>query len=76
MGSLERTATMDKSKGHIAFIAQFEYFTGPQGDLFRAHAPTTYIGPNGYRTGARWQCPASMAESMMVTLRNVKAAAD
>ena len=59
-------------KGHVAFVAGYEYFIVSGDGLYRARADTTtYITPNGYRSGARWQCPESMIDSYMADIRLV-----
>jgi len=60
------------SKGHVETIAGFEYYIGPKGNLYRSYVPTTYIQPNGYRSGGRWECPAHMVEAHMETVRHMR----
>jgi hypothetical protein len=48
----------EKSKGHKMFLGKFEYFQGPDGDLYRAPLDN-YIGTNGYRVGGRFECKQS-----------------
>lgn len=51
----------EQSKGHVATIGQWEYFTGPDGNLYRAG--TYYpIGMDGYRQGARFECMGHMTK--------------
>ena len=47
-------ARAEKSKNHVAFIGNEEYFTGENGDLFRA--PIGNPMERGYRAGARFEC--------------------
>ena len=53
--------TTPKSTGHIAFIGEFEYFTGPDGDLYRVQVSWP-VQVDGQRWG-RWESPAWMIES-------------
>jgi hypothetical protein len=60
---LEKEIEMPISKGHICFLAGYEYYTIENGDLYRApqHYP---IMTDGKRCG-RWQSPARMVEQYM-----------
>lgn len=55
--------TTAKSLGHIGFYGEFEYFTGPDGDLYRANVSWP-VQVDGRRWG-RWEAPAWMIESTM-----------
>lgn len=46
-----------KSKGHIAFIGPFEYFTIETGDVYRAPIENP-LDIYGFRQGARFECTA------------------
>lgn len=49
---------MDKSRGHVMFLNNYEYFKAPDGTLYRAKT-SNYISIDGYRVGARFECVAS-----------------
>jgi hypothetical protein len=54
-------------QGHVALIAGLEYFfVGDQ--LYRARFSNP-LDIDGYRNGARWQCPRHMAESYLQQVR-------
>ena len=59
-------------KGHIAFVAGYEYFVVLENGLYRSRIDTTYIMPSGYRSGARWQCPESMIDAYMADIYLMK----
>lgn len=44
-----------KSKGHVVFFGQWEFFRLADGTLVRADK-TSWIGTDGYRAGARFEC--------------------
>lgn len=52
----------EESEGHVGTLGVYEYFTHHEsgGDLYRAPLYNPVV--NGYRQGARWQCPAHMAD--------------
>lgn len=56
------------SKGHIANIGEFEYFTLDSGDLYRAPLANP-IMPDGYRGGGRWEAPVHMAAEWLDTIK-------
>lgn len=49
-----------KSKGHVGFSGDFEYFKGDGGELYSAKKSEA-IMPDGYRTG-RWEAPPHLAD--------------
>ena len=53
-----------KSKGHVQFSNDSEYFIWNNGELYRAplHA---CMGTDGYRLGARWEAPAHMIKARL-----------
>ena len=53
-----------KSKGHIIFIDDSEYYTDARGDLFRASLTNVIDCATGYRIG-RWECYAAQAKARM-----------
>lgn len=55
--------TIAKSLGHISFYGEFEYYVGPDGDLYRANVSWP-VQADGRRWG-RWEAPAWMIESTM-----------
>jgi hypothetical protein len=62
--------TQQTSKGHVAFIGAYEYFTSPDGTLLGA--PThNYIGVDGYRSGARFESTAANADNSLASLRSI-----
>ena len=58
---------MDKSKGHVIYLNDYEYFKGPDGTLYKAKT-TNYMGVDGYRVGARFEAVASSADRHMQIL--------
>jgi hypothetical protein len=58
---------MEKSKGHITVLNNLEYFIGPDGSLYRASIHN-FVGLDGYRAGARWQCPGHMVNDYLTML--------
>ena len=60
--ALENAARVE-SIGHIAFRGEWEYFHGPDGDVYRAsvHCPMSVYG---YRQGARFEATASSWQHM------------
>jgi len=54
-------------KGHVAIIGKLEYFFFDD-KLYRAQFSNP-IDQNGYRQGARWQCPKHMAQAYIQQVR-------
>ena len=54
---------LKKSKGHVAFLGQFEFFTDTAGNLWKAYISYP-VQSDGTRTG-RWEAPPHLADSMM-----------
>ena len=50
---------MKKSKGHIAFFGNYEYYLSATGDLYRAHVGNVIASDTGRRHG-RFEAPAHM----------------
>ncbi len=50
-----------QSKGHVENIGEYEYFKGPQGDLYRAPLANP-IGYDGWRQGGRLEATAVTAD--------------
>ena len=59
----------EKSLGHLAFIGQFEYFVH-NGSVYRVKT-ANYIGQDGLRVGARFECYESHANEHLAYLRGV-----
>ena len=49
-----------KSKGHIEFIGNWEFFELESGDVYKADTRYTYLDYQGYRTGGRFVTTAPM----------------
>jgi hypothetical protein len=64
-----KEADVEKSKGHLEFIGKFEYFIGPNGDLYRAPTDVGYIQPTGYKSGGRRVAPAHMVNDVLAQHR-------
>ncbi len=60
MITIRGDAVNDDSKGHKATLGDFEYFTGPDGSLYRANI-TNPLDVAGYRQGGRFECYAGQA---------------
>ena len=56
-----------KSKGHLEFIGEWEYFTY-KGDLYRAKISND-LTINGYRNGARFVCTKATIEKALEMAR-------
>jgi len=52
---------MDKSKDHVMFLDNYEYFKAPDETLYKAKV-NNYIGIDGYRVGKRFEATKSMAD--------------
>lgn len=52
---------MEKSKGHIAFIGNHEYYLSDTGDLYRAHVGNV-IASDTQRRHGRFEAPAHMVD--------------
>lgn len=61
------TPAPQKSKGHAAFLGDFEYFYGEDGELYRASIEWP-VQIDGRRWG-RWEAPAHLAESTLQLAR-------
>lgn len=46
-----------KSKNHLGFFGEYEYFHRPNTGVHKAHR-SDVIMPDGYRTG-RWECTST-----------------
>lgn len=46
-----------ESPGHVVFVDDWEYFRGPNGDVYRARRDHPFDTVTGYRTGARFEFP-------------------
>lgn len=51
-----------KSKGHLLFLGQLEFFHSSNGDLYRADRSSPIGLDDGYRVGARFECTARKDE--------------
>jgi len=58
-----------QSTNHIEFIGEFEFFTGNNGELYRARRDNAF-DINGFRLGGRWEGPAHMIEQILETHRS------
>jgi hypothetical protein len=62
---------MEKCKGHICFITRpnsnrpWEFFTTPNGDLFRAPSDSPIDLDTGYRMGSRFEATKWGAETVL-----------
>src|SRR5690554_5741589 len=52
---------MEKSKGHITFLGNYEYYLNDAGDLYRAHVSNVIASDTGRRHG-RFEAPAHMVD--------------
>jgi hypothetical protein len=63
---------MKKSKGHIAFIGNYEYYLSATGDLYRAHVGNVIASDTGRRHG-RFEAPAHMVDAYVERLKKLQA---
>lgn len=67
----ERQEPQEKSRNHITFLAGMEYFTriddNDKHQLYRANENNP-VQRDGYRAGARWQCPEHMINDYLFLL--------
>lgn len=56
---------MKKSKGHIVFIGNYEYYLSDAGDLYRAHVGNV-IASDTQRRHGRFEAPAHMVEHPLI----------
>lgn len=66
---------MEKSKGHVTFVGDYEYFKGSDGTLYKAKVDN-YIGVEGYRMGARFEATASSADYHLEVLGDPEEASE
>ncbi|MBU1067280.1 hypothetical protein KKE60_05805 [Patescibacteria group bacterium] len=62
-----KDATKMRSKGHVGFAGESEYFFGIDGTLYRAHI-LDVMDVHGYRAGARFEATAVAAPYLLETL--------
>ena len=58
-----------KSKNHLDFISDFEFFTDDKGNLYRARSSNA-LDINGFRLGGRFEAPPHMVEALLETHRS------
>jgi hypothetical protein len=66
-----RVRCHQRSRNHVEFIGDFEYFTNDAGELYRARRGEVARN-HGQRPGV-WQCPPHMIEDWLKTAREVAA---
>jgi hypothetical protein len=65
-----RVIKMEKSKGHIAFIGNYEYYLSASGDLYRAHVGNV-IASDTMRRHGRFEAPAHMVGAYVKRLKKL-----
>ena len=56
---------MEKSKGHITFLGNYEYYLSDTGDLYRAHIGNV-IASDTQRRHGRFEAPAHMVDHPLI----------